>query len=436
MMAAAETQTYAYNMRDELVSGQGNAYAYDDIGNRTVAEGHVYGSNALNQYVAIDAFQPSYDLDGNQTLVRTSTGDWTVAYNAENRPVAWTKGDTVVTMVYDRLGRRVECKEVVGGATVKHERFVYNGYTCVQRLRADGTVSQLFVWDPTEPVATRPLYMQVPDWGANLFYACDGNKNVSDVFYRANVNGIAAHYDYAPFGAVTRTARNTQVTHRNFIELNPWRFSSEFYDDTLGLVYYNYRHYNPQNGRWTGRDPLDSRMYVFVGNSPLGLCDVLGLLEKEKACQLIVSCFNAGVVIKRSSGEKVLLRIDPMSILSDFFRKKVEDFVLKKLEDMSPVSFQNLETISSLFAVARSDAFYIDGWKIICHCDFRRYVLGVFDKVYEGGVRFDATSPESQKWSLQFPRTIREEFARTFQKLAEDIREYRIELEEEACGCP
>ena len=106
MMAAAETQTYAYNMRDELVSGQGNAYAYDDIGNRTVAEGHVYGSNALNQYVAIDAFQPSYDLDGNQTLVRTSTGDWIVAYNAENRPVAWTKGDTVVTMVYDRLGRQ------------------------------------------------------------------------------------------------------------------------------------------------------------------------------------------------------------------------------------------------------------------------------------------------------------------------------------------
>ena len=27
----------------------------------------------------------------------------------------------------------------------------------------------------------------------NLFYAFDGNKNVSDVFYRMNANGIGAH---------------------------------------------------------------------------------------------------------------------------------------------------------------------------------------------------------------------------------------------------
>ena len=30
----------------------------------------------------------------------------TVTYNAENRPVRWESGDTVITMNFDRMGRR------------------------------------------------------------------------------------------------------------------------------------------------------------------------------------------------------------------------------------------------------------------------------------------------------------------------------------------
>ena len=66
--------------------------------------------------------------------------------------------------------------------------------------------------------------LQVPDWGSTLFYAHDGNKNVSEVFYYALGNGIAAHYDYAPFGAVTATGARALT--------NPFRFSSEFYDNS------------------------------------------------------------------------------------------------------------------------------------------------------------------------------------------------------------
>ena len=32
-----------------------------------------------------------------------------VTYNAENRPVRWEQGDVVITMDFDRMGRRVEC---------------------------------------------------------------------------------------------------------------------------------------------------------------------------------------------------------------------------------------------------------------------------------------------------------------------------------------
>ena len=74
---------------------------------------------------------------------------------------------------------------------------------------------------------------------------------------------------------------------------NPFRFSSEFSDDSLGLVYYNYRHYNPIDGWWIGRDRDPSApnavlkeknrarrevlLYSFSLHSPLYISDALGL---------------------------------------------------------------------------------------------------------------------------------------------------------------
>ena len=40
-------------------------------------------------------------------------------------------------------------------------------------------------------------------------------------------NGIAAHYDYAPFGAVTRAISASAVTDNTFTTDNPFRFSSK-----------------------------------------------------------------------------------------------------------------------------------------------------------------------------------------------------------------
>ena len=107
-------EQYGYNVRDELISADEVSYNYDDIGNRTIAEGKTYTANNLNQYTAIDDFVPQYDADGNQTLIKTETGVWSVVYNAENRPVRWTQGDTVITMAFDRMGRRVDYQETRG----------------------------------------------------------------------------------------------------------------------------------------------------------------------------------------------------------------------------------------------------------------------------------------------------------------------------------
>ena len=187
-------------------------------------------------YVAQSPEAFAYDADGNQTLVTTRTGRWCVEYNGENRPVRWTReGDgKTVAMTYDHMGRR---------RTKDGQRFFYDGYLQVanERTVSNAVVRQSFVWDPTEPVATRPLAW----FGSNApprLYTHDGNKNVSEVVAAASGTNatveVVAHYDYAAFGAVV-------AQKGDCAEANPWRFSIEYAEDDTATVYYNYRHSCP-----------------------------------------------------------------------------------------------------------------------------------------------------------------------------------------------
>ena len=112
------------------------------------------------------------DLLGRRTSKNDEqSGIWSVVYNAENRPVRWTQGDTVITMAFDRLGRRVEMRTVKDGEETL-QRFVYDNYLCVQQLRGtENTFFQSYVWDSTEPIATKRVsclyccrYMEMREW--------------------------------------------------------------------------------------------------------------------------------------------------------------------------------------------------------------------------------------------------------------------------------
>ena len=101
-----------------------------------------------------------------------------------------------------------------------------------------------------------------------------------------------ATYDYSAFG-------RTLVAAGFLRNRNPFRFSSEYVDDATGLSYYNWRHYDPVNGRWLSEDPIGEEggvnLYGFVGNASVDSCDALGLLRSggkytfdEKNCMLNV----------------------------------------------------------------------------------------------------------------------------------------------------
>lgn len=99
-------------------------------------------------------------------------------------------------------------------------------------------------WDPSEPVATRALAMCTHNADKSVattrYVAHDLLKSVSALFDSSG--NRQAKFEYAPYGEML-TAEGPWVASM------PFRYSCEYRDEDLGLIYYNYRHYNPQDGR-------------------------------------------------------------------------------------------------------------------------------------------------------------------------------------------
>jgi YD repeat-containing protein len=260
---AKNDERYEYNVRGELVlatnavTEAGFAYCYDDIGNRLWSREFgtncVYAANDLNQYTNIVrggiCELSAFDLDGNQTNIVTATGEWVIEYNGENRPVLWRRKSDGVTirMSYDRMGRRVRKND---------EMFVYDGYLNVSQT----------IWDPTEPIATRPLAWGKGATVSYLFH--DGNKN--------RVNEVSGE-------AIRKCDFAGQTELLNDGCQSPWARSSEFHDELLNLVYYNYRFEALKFSRWTTREPLeqeDKNPYLLLNNNAIDAFDYLGLMKK------------------------------------------------------------------------------------------------------------------------------------------------------------
>ena len=296
----ARNDSFGYNDRSELTSatlGNDNyAYNFDNIGNRITAEELAdeiaYSANNLNQYTAIEKssgtpFEPTFDDDGNQLTVQTATGVWNVTYNAENRPITFTKDTTVIECKYDAQGRRFEKKVTTNGTVIFWQRYTYKGYLQIASFDVSIvnetevlSLATTTYWDPTEPTATRPLaftdYTVAPP--ATYFYTHDLTKNVCEILSRdGSAVSITTTYDYTPFGAVT--ASNSATS-------NTFMFSSEVLDPETNLVYYNYRHYNPNDGRWISRDPIAEQggwnLYAMVKNNCVAYYDKKGLYVSIK----------------------------------------------------------------------------------------------------------------------------------------------------------
>lgn len=310
--------SFVYNSRSELVSATVNGatygYDYDNIGNRRMAteasDYILYETNSLNQYTSIQenedtAFTPIFDADGNQTLVKTATGIWNVVYNSNNRPVRFSCETKVIECSYDSNGRRVTKKIMVNDEVILHHRYIYRGFlqiACCDLLRNEAPCLWFITWDPTQPLATRPLSIRKD--GSWFAYGWDASKNICEIFGPAGY--IRTSYTYSPYGEVMSSGDVEQ----------PIQWSSEHFDAELALVYYNYRHYNPADGRWIGEDPMgvdvSYNLYAFVKGTTY-LTDFRGLFIVGALISMAMD-FSLQV-ISNAASNKPLLDINYTSIL-------------------------------------------------------------------------------------------------------------------------
>ncbi|NCB53214.1 MAG: RHS repeat-associated core domain-containing protein, partial [Clostridia bacterium] len=141
--------------------------------------------------------------------------------------------------------------------------------------------------------------------------------------------GIAAAYDHGPFGEDMAAAGPAAG-------LNPFRFSSEVWDGALGLVCYTFRPYNPLDGRFISRDPIEERgglnLYGFVGNDPVNRWDFLekNLLWRDP-----------------NGGEWELLRIHAKAIVvkAKSLSFAIDSFIYEEIDSTWESRFGNLDSV-------------------------------------------------------------------------------------------
>ncbi len=210
-------------------------------------------------------------------------------YNCENRLVKMLSETVKLEFVYDYKGRRVSKQVFAKNAGVwtltTHKKFVYNKYKLIKEVDAlTDSIKQQFTW-------LGDNLLSLHENNNSYLYIADGNKNITQLI-NLTTGTTANRYDYTPFGKLINKVESVE---------NPFKFSSEYHDTETNLIYYNYRYYNPQTGKWLSRDPIGEKgggnLYTILKSDPINSFDLLGLrsprVKKEK-CTVVLFWGHGG----------------------------------------------------------------------------------------------------------------------------------------------
>ncbi len=285
------------------VAAEDAAFDYDQIGNRLTstfgtASQRTYTANALNQYTSltIPSAAPTHDADGNLT---SDGNGWHFEWNGENRlevardyadPLNPPTNATRLSFTYDYQGRRVaktvEQWDSVSWLLTSESRYIYDGWNLIAEFDiqpSSFTLHTSYLWGQdlsgsmqgAGGVGGLLSVTKNQEPGTPNFYPTyDANGNVSE--YLDETGAVAAHYEYSPFGRIIASTG----TSDDFA----FRFSTKYHHNETDLLYYGFRYYNPETGRWLSRDPIGERgglnLYAFVKNNGYFFYDYLGLCER------------------------------------------------------------------------------------------------------------------------------------------------------------
>ncbi len=297
------TATGTVSVNGQPPTWQGNYFrnelAVDNSADSVFTNITVIASDATStSLVARTSFVPrspevfAYDLDGNLT----QDGQWGYTWDAENRLTRMELLTNAVpaehrlqlSFTYDWQGRRIaklvkQWNPEDGTYQItSFRKFHYDGWNliCEQDEVTGMKISYTWGLDLSQSLQVAGgvggllwITVQAGPLAGTYSVHYDGNGNVIGLV-NATDGSVAAHYEYEPFGELLRATGP-------LAGLMPFRFSTKYQDVETGLVYYGYRYYRVDTGRWISRDPIGEagglNVYGLVFNDPLSFCDPYGL---------------------------------------------------------------------------------------------------------------------------------------------------------------
>jgi RHS repeat-associated protein len=247
-------QSFSYDSLDRLTSGPAGSLTYGD-------SNHVHAATTLGN---IPNPYAGYDAIGNMTCRNTDTGSGhtcgssptgaLMSYDNEGRLASWTapSGTTGTDgFLYDNEGNRVLQRVNTGSVT---DTITFDGST--ETVITGGTPTTTKYYSAGgQRVAMRT--------SSALSYLLSDELS-STTIALDNAGNTQAVQLFAPYGTVRYSQGSMPTTYN---------FTGQRLDSQTGLLYYNFRYYDPLSGRFIRADNVDSNSsgkdpYVYVGGNP------------------------------------------------------------------------------------------------------------------------------------------------------------------------
>ena len=228
------TRIFGYDNADRLTSvangAAGESYVFDGVGNRTASHlSSSYTTGAFNKLTATQSSNYGYDTNG--SITSKSSGNWTYAWDFENRMSTAAKTGSSVSYQYDALGRRV--KRTQGTSVTK---FTNDG----QDVLLDDVGGTLTKYQNGGGIDNK--LKSTTGTTINYFFA----DHLGSTNGLTNSSGtVTASTSYDSFG----NRSNGSFPSR-------YQFTGREFDNFSKLQFSRARSYDPNLGRFISEDPI------------------------------------------------------------------------------------------------------------------------------------------------------------------------------------
>lgn len=296
-------QTFSYSSNQQLCEEQGyfnHAYQNDSLNNHLAVDNQPNLHNELNQLLDSKNCKCHYDLNGNLTQKTSEKATIYYEYDALNRLTKITKDKELsLEFVYDPFHRRIAQYSYTFSywrnkwVIANKDFFIHDGDKEIGTTDEQGYIKELRILGQGKGAEIGSSVAL--ELNGNLYAPIHDHFGSIRCLIDVNTSTAAEYYRYSAFG--TEEIFNTYGAQLDQSAIgNPWRFSSKRTVETVSLVFFGNRDYDPLLRRWTTPDPLlfndGPNLYGFAKNNPLAYYDPHGFSVMSTIWGVISGVFH------------------------------------------------------------------------------------------------------------------------------------------------